>query len=128
MTDQTTAPTAPTKACPNCGGEVGERTRGMRKSFCSSKCRTTFQNRANAEGKVVISLLKVWMETRHASPKSDDAEERRRARVCKDARREVTKIVRMFRDRDEAEGRPSLVDYVEEMLDEGMYADRTRKH
>ncbi|MBA59642.1 MAG: hypothetical protein CMQ40_10805 [Gammaproteobacteria bacterium] len=124
MTDQTDNAT---KLCPNCGKPVGERTRGMRKSFCSSSCRLEFRNRSNSEGKVVISLLKVWMETRHASPKSEDPEEQRRARVCKEARREVTKIVRTFRDRDEEAGRPSLVDYVEELLAEGMYDDRTRK-
>jgi endogenous inhibitor of DNA gyrase (YacG/DUF329 family) len=133
MTTDSNAPAAPAKSCPNCGNAVEGRGRGMGKTFCSSTCRVDFSNRQKLEGQVVIALLKASMETRHASHDSEDPEERRRARVCRAARRELTAIVKEFRGRDAAAGRGSVVDYVEQLLDidedgkaRNMYMDRTR--
>lgn len=109
------------KVCPNCGGTFAKGGRGMGKTFCSKDCRTAFNNRAKAEGAVIVNLVKAHHQLRHAKPGTRDAE------VCAVARRELAEIVRMMLDEDEAQGRPKLTDYVEGLLANTLYCDRTRK-
>lgn len=114
-------PQAAKKVCPNCGSKFDAGGRGLGKRHCSTKCRVDFNNRCKAEGAVIITLAKVWIANRHAKPGSKAAE------VCGEARRELNEIVSIFLDADKDAGRPSLVDYVAEMLGETRYIDRTRK-
>lgn len=110
-----------TRTCPNCGSKFPAGGRGLGKRHCSTECRIDFNNRAKAEGAVIITLAKVWIANRHAKPGSKAAE------TCAEARRELNEIVSIFIDADAEAGRPSLVDYVSEMLTETRYIDRTRK-
>lgn len=110
------------KHCPNCGDAVQPGGRGLGKVFCDKTCRVAFNNRAKAEGAVIVALVKCWLATRHAKPGTREAD------VCRRARRELTDIGRHLLERDAQAGRPPIVDYVEVLLAEGsIYADRARK-
>lgn len=109
------------RACPGCGGHVEEGGRGTGRVFCTSTCRTGFQNRMKAEGGVLAALIKAQTLTRHAKPGTREAE------ICSFARSQITQIAAYFNDRDEEEGRPSAVDYVGTLMDSGfIYMDRVR--
>ena len=110
------------KLCPNCGGTVPAGGRGLGRTFCSSTCRTSFNNRAKAEGAVVIALAKCWTQNRHAKPGTREAE------LCRQSRSELTEILRCMLDADADAGRPPVADYVESLFASGtLYCDRTRK-
>lgn len=119
------------RPCPNCGTKflAGQQTgsvfnaagRGLGKDFCRKECRVAFNNRAKAEGAVIITLLKVQTRHRHAKPGSEEA------RICAEARREYTEIVQMMIDADDEAGRPDPAAYVDRMLKQTRYIDRTRK-
>lgn len=111
----------PIKTCPNCAKAVEGRGRGVAKKFCTPECKLAFGNRTKGEGAILVPLLKVWMKHRHAKDGT------RAHTVRKAAQREVTAIVRELLERDAAAGRPDLMDYVEEMLEQSLYMDRTRK-
>jgi endogenous inhibitor of DNA gyrase (YacG/DUF329 family) len=117
------APLAPVPArlCPNCGDPVPAGGRGLGRTFCSKDCRVAFNNRAKAEGAVVIALAKCWTANRHAKPGTREAD------LCRRARSELTEILRMMVDADEEAGRPPVADYVETLLRDTLYCDRTRK-
>lgn len=118
----TPAPAEPVAlTCPNCGTSFPAGGRGMGKTFCSTPCRVSFNNRAKAEGAVMASLVKCWLANRHAKADTREAE------LCRRARAELTEIGRMFIEADEAAGRPPVADYVEVLLRDTMYVDRTRK-
>lgn len=129
MTTQNTVSHADTPAqavqqrvCPNCGGQFAAGGRGLGKTFCSKDCRVDFNNRAKAEGAVVIALAKCWTQNRHAKPGTREAE------LCRTARSELTEILRMMLDADADAGRPPVADYVETLFASGtLYCDRTRK-
>lgn len=107
--------------CPNCGDGFTPGGRGLGKRFCSASCRHKFHNREKADGAVISSLVKAWIETRHAehgTPASD---------ICKEARRELTAIAAKLIERDRAAGRPPASTYVQSLLAETRYIDRTRK-
>lgn len=112
---------APAKRCPNCGEGFPAGGRGLGKRFCGSKCRMEFNNRAKAEGAVVIALVKCWLDNRHAKSESREAD------LCRRARAELTEIGRAFLEADKEAGRPPVADYVEELLRDTLYMDRTRK-
>lgn len=110
------------RSCPNCGGHFAAGGRGLGKTFCSSDCRMAFNNRAKAEGSVIIALAKCWTQNRHAKPGTREAE------LCRQSRSELTEILRMMLDADEEAGRPPVADYVETLFASGtLYVDRTRK-
>jgi endogenous inhibitor of DNA gyrase (YacG/DUF329 family) len=117
------APLAPVPArqCPNCGKDVPAGGRGLGRTFCSKDCRVSFNNRAKAEGAVVIALAKCWTHNRHAKPGTREAE------LCRRSRSELTEILRMMLDADAEAGRPPVTDYVETLLRDTLYCDRTRK-
>jgi endogenous inhibitor of DNA gyrase (YacG/DUF329 family) len=110
-----------TRRCPNCGNTFAAGGRGLGKTFCEKKCREAFNARAKAEGAVLVALVKCHHQSRHAPAGSREAE------VCASARRETAEIVRMFLEADEEAGRPPLTDYVEGLLKNTLYVDRTRK-
>lgn len=110
------------RSCPNCGGKFAAGGRGLGKTFCSKDCRVAFNNRAKAEGAVVIALAKCWTENRHAKPGTREAE------LCRQSRSELTEILRLMLDADADAGRPPVADYVETLFNSGtLYCDRTRK-
>lgn len=115
------ADTPATKTCPNCGVVFNVGGRGLGKTFCAKECRSAFNNRAKAEGAVMASLVKAWVLNRHAKPGSREAD------VCRVARGELTEIARLFIENDAAAGRPPVTGYVEELLRDFRYMDRTRK-
>lgn len=116
------APAQPqTRQCPNCGGSFPAGGRGLGKTFCGKDCRVAFNNRAKAEGAVIIALAKCWTANRHARPGTREAE------LCRQSRSELTEILRMFVDADVEAGRPPIGDYVETLLRDTLYCDRTRK-
>jgi hypothetical protein len=93
----------------------------MGKTFCTKDCRVAFNNRAKAEGAVIITYAKAWTQNRHAKPGTREAE------ICRRARSELTEILRMMLDADEAAGRPPIGDYAEQLMRDTLYCDRTRK-
>jgi hypothetical protein len=107
--------------CPNCGDGFEPGGRGLGKRFCSSSCRRLFHNRSKGEGAVIAALVKAWVETRHAEHGSV------KAKVCRDARRELTEIASLLIKRDRAAGRPPAHLYVGSLLAESRYLDRARK-
>lgn len=109
------------KVCPNCGVKFPKGGRGLGKIHCSKECRVQFNNRAKAEGAVIVALVKAHHQLRHAKPGTREAE------VCSMARRELAEITRMLIESDEEAGRPPLTDYVETLLSATLYVDRTRK-
>lgn len=109
------------RVCPNCGVAFPAGGRGLGKTFCSKDCRVEFGNRSAAEGKVMAALVKCWLGNRHAKPGSREAE------LCRRARAELTEIGRTFIEADEEAGRPPICDYVETLLRDTIYMDRTRK-
>lgn len=110
------------RVCPNCSATFAAGGRGLGKTFCSKDCRVDFNNRAKAEGAVVIALAKCWTQNRHAKPGTREAE------LCRQSRSELTEILRMMLDADEEAGRPPVADYVETLFNSGtLYVDRTRK-
>jgi endogenous inhibitor of DNA gyrase (YacG/DUF329 family) len=112
----------PARLCPNCGDPVPAGGRGLGRTFCSKDCRVAFNNRAKAEGAVIVALAKCWTDNRHAKPGSREAE------LCRWARSELTETLRMMLDADKDAGRPPVADYVETLRDSGtLYCDRTRK-
>lgn len=111
----------PARLCPNCGHDVPAGGRGLGRTFCSKDCRVAFNNRAKAEGAVIIALAKCWTANRHAKPDTREAD------LCRRARSELTEILRMMCDADAEAGRPPVADYVETLLRDTMYCDRTRK-
>lgn len=112
---------APSKSCPGCGGSFEAGGRGLGKTFCSTACRRSFQNRMLAEGAPIVALVKAWTMTRHAKPGSREAE------ICTFARSQITQIASAFNERDEEAGRPSAVDYVETLMNSGtLWVDRSR--
>jgi hypothetical protein len=94
----------------------------MGKVFCSKDCRVAFNNRAKAEGAVMVALVKAWTLNRHAKPGTREAD------ICRRARSELTEIARMFVDADKDAGRPPVTDYVEKLLENTLYVDRSRKY
>ena len=112
---------AVTRQCPNCAVTFPAGGRGMGKVFCSKECRVAFNNRAKAEGAVMCALVKAWTLNRHAKPGTREAE------ICRKARSELTEIARMFVDADKEAGRPPVTDYVEVLLRDTLYVDRSRK-
>lgn len=107
--------------CPACGASFPAGGRGMGKSFCSTPCRVTFNNRMKAEGAPLAALVKAWTLTRHAKPGSHEAE------VCRFARSQITAIASLLNDEDQDKGRPSAVAYVETLMASGtLYMDRRR--
>lgn len=128
MTYQTTidapAPAAAApqmRVCPECGTSFPAGGRGMGKTFCSKDHRVAFNNRTKAEGAVMASLVKCWLANRHARPDTREAD------LCRRARAELTEIGRAFIEADEEAGRPPVADYVEGLLRDTLYMDRTRK-
>jgi hypothetical protein len=109
------------RVCPNCGTKFPAGGRGLGKVHCSKACRVQFNNRAKAEGAVIVALVKAHHQLRHAKPGTREAE------VCSMARRELAEITRMLIESDEEAGRPPLTDYVETLLSNTLYVDRTRK-
>jgi endogenous inhibitor of DNA gyrase (YacG/DUF329 family) len=109
------------RVCPNCAARFAAGGRGLGKTFCSKTCRVAFGNRAAAEGKVMAALVKCWLANRHAKPDSREAD------LCRRARAELTEIGRAFIEADEDAGRPPVADYVETLLRDTLYMDRTRK-
>lgn len=107
--------------CPNCGDGFTPGGRGLGKRFCSPSCRRLFHNRAKGEGAVVSALVKAWVETRHAERGSEAA------KVCREARRELTEIAAILIDRDRAAGRPPAHKYVQSLLEDSRYIDRARR-
>jgi endogenous inhibitor of DNA gyrase (YacG/DUF329 family) len=113
---------APARVCPNCGNSFAAGGRGLGKTFCGKQCRMDFNNRAKAEGAVIIALAKCWTQNRHAKPDTREAE------LCRQSRSELTEILRMMLDADADAGRPPVADYVETLFASGtLYVDRTRK-
>jgi predicted nucleic acid-binding Zn ribbon protein len=112
---------APLKNCPGCGTAFPAGGRGLGKVFCSTPCRTGFQNRMKSEGAPLAPLVKAWTKTRHAKPGT------REAAICTFARGQITAIASVLNDADEDRG-SSAVDYVGALMDSGtMWCDRTRK-
>ena len=109
------------KVCPNCGTKFPAGGRGLGKVHCSKECRVAFNNRAKAEGAVIVAFVKAHHQLRHAKPGTREAE------VCSMARRELAEIVRSMLDADEDAGRPPLTDYIEGLCANTLYCDRTRK-
>lgn len=109
------------RQCPNCAVTFPAGGRGLGKTFCSKDCRVAFNNRAKAEGAVMVALVKCWTLNRHAKPGTREAE------LCRQARTELTEIARLFLENDAAAGRPPVTDYVETLLRDTLYMDRTRK-
>jgi hypothetical protein len=107
--------------CPNCGDGFRPGGRGLGKRFCSASCRRLFHNRSKGEGAVVAALVKAWVETRHAKQGSA------KAKVCREARRELTEIASVLIQRDRDAGRPPAHLYVGSLLEESRYIDRARK-
>lgn len=108
--------------CPGCGAHVAGYGRGLGKTFCSTRCRTRFNNRMKAEGAPIAALVKAWTMTRHAKPGTDEAE------ICRWARSELTHIAKGFNEADRDAGRPSAVEYVETLRRSGtLYDDRKRR-
>ena len=116
------APTpADMRSCPNCGDSFPAGGRGLGKRFCGKPCREAFANRSKAEGAVMAALVKCWVQNRHAKPGSREAD------LCRRARSELTEMARMFLDADQEAGRPPVADYVEQLLGDTLYIDRSRK-
>lgn len=109
------------RVCPECGTSFAAGGRGLGKTFCSKAHRLAFNNRAKAEGAVIIALAKAWTLNRHAPSGTREAE------ICRSARSELTEILRMMLDADAAAGRPPITDYVEGLMRDTFYCDRTRK-
>jgi hypothetical protein len=109
------------KVCPGCGSSFAAGGRGLGKGFCTDACRTGFHARMKQEGGPMVALVKAWNATRHAKPGTREAE------ICRFARSELTAIASHFNDRDEENGRPSAVDYVASLMDQGtIWADRLK--
>ena len=109
------------RVCPECGGQFPAGGRGLGKVFCSKDHRLAFNARAKAEGAVMAALVKCWVQNRHAKPGSREAD------LCRRARGELTEMARMFLDADAEAGRPPIAGYVEALLRDTLYVDRSRK-
>jgi hypothetical protein len=115
------APEIEHKICPECGVSFPVGGRGLGKTFCCKEHRVAFNNRAKAEGAVLVAFVKAWTLTRHAKPGSDKAD------LCGEARRELTAIASMLNDADKAAGRPDATVYVKALMESGtLYCDRRR--
>ncbi len=112
---------AEARVCPECGVGFPAGGRGLGKVFCSKAHRVAYGNRAKAEGGVMAALVKCWLLNRHAKPGSREAD------LCRRARAELTEIGRLFLENDAKAGRPPVTSYVEALLANDMYMDRTRK-
>lgn len=64
------AASAKPRTCPECSGEffVPAKGPGQHKRFCEAKCRTAWANREKAQGAVLITVAKIWRETRGSGP------------------------------------------------------------
>lgn len=101
--------------CPECNGVYSIGARGT-KRFCSTKCQGAFNNRAAAEGKVVIALAKAWRLKRGGKG------------IGQEALAELCTILDHFNAQDRAAGRPPITGYVEQLLANGSrYIDRARR-
>ena len=105
----------PKKLCPECGGEVGPKTKGVAKIFCQAKCRSKFHARSKARGQVLVPLLLAWRVGRGSTETS------------KAAHAEMIQITDRFAQEDRAAGRPPIGDYVDKLLWMGRHVDRRRK-
>lgn len=105
----------PKKLCPECGGAVGPKTKGVAKIFCQAKCRSKFHARSKARGQVLVPLLLAWRVGRGSTETS------------KAANAEMIKITDRFAQEDRAAGRPPMADYVDKLLWMGRHVDRRRK-
>lgn len=119
-TDRDAAPTIrpaskPKKLCPECGSEVGPKTKGVAKIFCNPKCRAKFHSRSKARGQVLVPLLLAWRVGRGSTDTS------------KAAHAEMIQIAERFAQEDRAAGRPAIGDYVDKLLWMGRHVDRRRK-
>lgn len=114
MTQDTNPTEAPApsmaKACPNCGDQVAPGGRGMGRTFCDADCRQAHNARTKARGAVIAPLAMAWMLTRHAKPGTTEW------LTCKDARREVTAMCKIFNEEDAAAGRPPADEYARTLL------------
>lgn len=108
------------RACPNCGGPVAGRGRGTRKAFCEEACKRAFYARQKGEGAAVIGPLKAWMANRHAKRGTVEFEQMRAAR------REATSIIAELIREDREAGRPDLLSYISERLEESRWMDRRK--
>ena len=107
--------------CPNCGGEVAAKSRGMIKLFCKPTCRQAFHQRNQKRGQVLAPLIVAQTLTRHAKEGSAEAA------VCTFARREITAIAADFAAEDREAGRPPASAYIDAIRRTGtLYADRKR--
>lgn len=105
----------PKKRCPECGGEVGPKTKGLAKIFCSTNCRSKFHARSKARGQVLVPLLLAWRVGRGSTD------------ISKAAHAEMIQITDRFAAEDREAGRPPIGDYVEKLLWMGRHVDRRRK-
>lgn len=105
----------PKKLCPECGSEVGPKTKGVAKIFCQAKCRSKFHARSRARGQVLVPLLLAWRVGRGSTETS------------KAAHAEMIQITDRFAQDDRAAGRPPMADYVDKLLWMGRHVDRRRK-
>lgn len=105
----------PKKLCPDCGTEVGAKTKGIAKIFCNAKCRSKFHARSKARGQVLVPLLLAWRVGRGSTE------------LSKSAHAEMIQIADRFAQEDRAAGRPPIGDYVSKLLWMGRHVDRRRK-
>ena len=103
--------------CPNCGADVVRKSsKGPPPDFCSTKCRKEFWNRANSEGRALVSFVKAWRISWGKGP------------IGKAAMSEMSSIADQLNEADRLAGRPPADLHAAKMLDSGtLYMDRKKR-
>ncbi len=104
------------RSCAECGASFSN---ARKAAFCSPAHHRQFNNRRAARGAVVLPFLMAWIEGKGGGHSGVNP-------VSAKAMRELTQIVRTWIDEDRNAGRPSLIPYVDALMQDTLYIDRRR--